>query len=81
MDVELRAAGENLAARHINIVRLDEHLPQPRGEWKLQLSHLVVTCLSREDVLAFAQTYALLYVQGLDRLWLRLTYKRQVALR
>jgi hypothetical protein len=40
-----------------------------------------VRCLSREDVLAFAQTYALLCVQGLDWLWLRLTYKRRLAMK
>jgi hypothetical protein len=66
LDVALRTAGKNLAAQHIDIVRLDEHLPQPRGEWKLQLGRLVVRCMSREDVLTFAQAYALLYVQGFD---------------
>jgi hypothetical protein len=55
VDVKLRTAGEKLAAQHITIVRLDEHQPQPRGDWKLQLGRLVVRCPSREDVLAFAQ--------------------------
>lgn len=80
LDVELRAAAKNLAAQHINIVRLDEHQLQPMGEWKLQLGRLVVKCMTREDVLAFAQAYALLSVQGLDWLWLRLSYRRRLAL-
>lgn len=80
VDMELRTAGEKLAAQHITVVRLDEHQLQPRGDWKLQLGRLVVRCRNREDVLAFTQAYALLYVQGLDWLWLRVTYKRQLAL-
>lgn len=80
LDTALRVVAKNLTAQHIDIIRLDEDHPHPQGEWKLQLGHLVVKCMTREDVLAFAQAYALLYVQGLDRLWLRLTYKRRLAL-
>jgi hypothetical protein len=79
-DAELYAAWKELPTQHIDIVRLDENQVDPQGFWKLQLGELSVTCMGREEVLSFAQTYANLAAQGLAWLWLRLTYQRHLSL-